>query len=257
MLEANGWAVAYTPLGLPAGYCLPSDVDAFTHIPPWSAQRLSNPPLHNLAVPSSHVEREVVDAIANLSNNLLAHTASRTLAKIKQKYPEVFKSIPVYYRVLHLLRTCHYRATVRSYIIELFEIPLDSESVKGLLEAGEKLRVNTRPPASVPSNSAGSRNSLGRSASEGDSVQSPLHTAASKEIIDGYGKARDAREGDDLPQPQPRKLNLEGIVRNTIYKLNVDTDSEESSMSEDEEDLAAPKEILEPVVLMRGGFSML
>lgn len=95
-------------------------------------------------MPTSHNERDVIAAIANLSNNLLTHTASKSLARIKQRHPDTFKDYTVAYRAIHLLQTCHYRSTVRTYILELFEIPFTRTSVKALLQAGDALRDKKR-----------------------------------------------------------------------------------------------------------------
>lgn len=113
-------------------------------LPPWTSHRLSSPPQADLGLPSSHTEREIITAIANLSNNLLTGAASKTLAKIKHKHPELFRSVPLYARALHLLNTCHYRSTVRTYIIELFHVPLTTQTVQELKAAADRARSQVR-----------------------------------------------------------------------------------------------------------------
>ena len=105
---------------------------------------MSNPPQFDLAVPVSHIDRDIIAAIANLSNNLLTHSASKSLARIKQRHPEAFKDTSVAFRAIHLLKTCHYRSTVRTYILDLFEIPFTSANVKAILDSGEAVREKKR-----------------------------------------------------------------------------------------------------------------
>lgn len=160
LLETCHWVAAHTPIGVPTGYCLPEDIDSFLEVsytpsssetylivpqlPPWSTHRLSNPPQFDLTLPTSHIERDIIAAIANLSNNLLTHAASKSLARIKQRHPETFKESSVAFRAIHLLKTCHYRSTVRTYILELFDISFTAKSVKDILSAETTIREKKR-----------------------------------------------------------------------------------------------------------------
>jgi hypothetical protein len=176
---------------------------------------VSNPPQHDLALSTSHIDRDIIAAVANLSNNLLTHAASKSLARIKQRHPEAFKDRSIMFRAIHLLKTCHYRSTVRTYILELFEIPFTARSVKEILAAGEAVREKKRNASvSQASEASGQRSSA-------------------------------ANE-----QASARALNRQTMT--AMFKLDLDTDSDSSSESEDDEREIAPKETLEPVLVMRG-----
>ena len=60
--------------------------------------------------------------------------------KARPEFQEAFSSISLYYRILHILETQRYRLPVRRFILELFDIPLDANVLKELLECGKSLQ---------------------------------------------------------------------------------------------------------------------
>lgn len=78
-------------------------------------------------------------AFANLSNHILATKASKALARLKSRHRDLFQSPSLYYRVLEMLSSYHYRLAVRRYVLELFEIPLDDRAAQAISMAGEEL----------------------------------------------------------------------------------------------------------------------
>lgn len=177
---------------------------------------MSRLPFDDLAPPAPHIEKEVITAIANLSNNLLTHTASKTLAKIKQKHPAVFRSKGLFYRTLHLLNTCRYRSTVRSYILEQFDIPLNMASVHDILEAGRQIRqTHVQPKAATQEDTD-------------DAVTPGMQGEAASNV-------RSSRRMTTI---------------DPMYRMDLDSDSDSSSSSEEES--GVHKEVLEPLVIIRG-----
>jgi len=102
ILEDYGWEATLSPLGLPTGLCIPADIEKFLsvrfpqvpfrrgsglyvlfffpQIPSWDV----TPPKKNenrLKPPASENEIEVMTAVSNLANTVIANTASRALAK--------------------------------------------------------------------------------------------------------------------------------------------------------------------------------
>jgi len=96
-----------------------------------------------LLPPESQAEMEVLAAISNLSNTVIAATASRSLAKLKSRpeYQGVFSSVPVFYRALHMISTSRYRLPVRRYIFDLFDIDLDEDVLRELGESAKALAL--------------------------------------------------------------------------------------------------------------------
>ena len=61
--------------------------------------------------------------------------------KTRAEYREVFSSPTVFTRVLHTLSTQKYKLPVRRYILDLFDLQLDVETVKVLVDARKAIRV--------------------------------------------------------------------------------------------------------------------
>ncbi|EIN12989.1 hypothetical protein PUNSTDRAFT_97994 [Punctularia strigosozonata HHB-11173 SS5] len=139
------WEATLSPLGIPTGICVPMDVRKFASIPPWAPAEV--PKETRLAPPATEAEQEVIAAIHNLANAVVANAASRTLAKMKARpeHRHIFSSPTMIYRAFHILSTQHYRLPVRRYIMDLFEFKLDADMVKSLQEAAESVRLQPSP----------------------------------------------------------------------------------------------------------------
>lgn len=83
ILDDFKWEATISPLGLPTGVCVPMEIENFLSLPAWSVA--SNGKDIRLTPPSSQQEVEVLTAISNLSNAVIANTASRSLAKYVQR----------------------------------------------------------------------------------------------------------------------------------------------------------------------------
>ncbi|VDC00682.1 unnamed protein product [Peniophora sp. CBMAI 1063] len=148
ILDDFKWEATISPLGLPTGVCVPMDIENFLSLPAWTVT--NNGKDIRLTPPSSQQEIEVLTAISNLSNAVIANTASRSLAKLKSRpeYKHIFSSIPMFYRALHIISTSRYRLPVRRFIFDLFDIQLDPDNVAGLADASRTLVMGpAKPPA--------------------------------------------------------------------------------------------------------------
>lgn len=92
---------------------------------------------------------EVIDALTNLSNHLLANPASRTLVKLKGRHPRLVAPPDLVARALHLLETQHYRLPARRFIMDLFDDPLTADSVGAILDAAKELADAAKLPPAV------------------------------------------------------------------------------------------------------------
>lgn len=104
MLDDYHWEATLSPLGLPTGMCVPGNVErlvsvrppcmrplAFvltccSQIPPWDPVVDLGEDSSRLEPPTSEEETEVLTAIYNLSNTVIANAASRTLARYDLSY---------------------------------------------------------------------------------------------------------------------------------------------------------------------------
>lgn len=143
ILAEYGWEAALSPLGVPMGICLPADLEKFTHIPPWTEYAPENTKIR-LKPTTSPQEKEVVTAIQNLANSVIANASSRTLTRLKSRpeYRLVFSSPAVFFRVLHIISTQRFRLPVRRYIIDLFNIEMNAELVSALMDNAQALRAS-------------------------------------------------------------------------------------------------------------------
>ncbi|KAI0366921.1 hypothetical protein BV20DRAFT_1001539 [Pilatotrama ljubarskyi] len=143
ILDDYHWEATLSPLGLPTGLCVPVDVDKFVSIPRWDCVAREGVDDSRLIPPESPEENEVMTAIYNLANTVIANSASRSLTKMKSKpeYRHIFSSPSMFYRALHTISSQKYRLPVRRYIFDLFNVDLDADVVRQLSECAISLRV--------------------------------------------------------------------------------------------------------------------
>ncbi|KAJ3479559.1 hypothetical protein NLI96_g8977 [Meripilus lineatus] len=143
ILDDYRWEATLSPLGLPTGLCVPLDVDKFISVPSWETVPEIDVGHTRLKSPSTDEGTEVMTAIYNLANTVIAGTASRSLGRMKTRseYKEVFSSTSMFYRALHTISSQRYRLPVRRYIIDLFNIELDADVMKTLSECGKALKM--------------------------------------------------------------------------------------------------------------------
>lgn len=143
ILSDYGWEATLSPLGFPTGLCVPIELEKFLLIPPWDSTPPHGDGDRRLIPPESQAEIEVTTAISNLSNTVIAATASRSLAKLKSRpeYQGVFSSVPMFYRALHMISTSRYRLPVRRYVFDLFDIDLDGDVLRQLDESALALAL--------------------------------------------------------------------------------------------------------------------
>ncbi|WVR08773.1 hypothetical protein IAU60_005831 [Kwoniella sp. DSM 27419] len=127
LLEELGWISTRTPLGKTTGLCLPNDISRFANIEAWErpSSEAQYPPLPKLI----GLEAEIMTSIANLSNYVLAAGAMNNLKRIRTRHPRYFSSITLFHRALRSISTNHYQAPVRRFILDLFEIKLEEETL--------------------------------------------------------------------------------------------------------------------------------
>ncbi|TRM64014.1 Rapamycin-insensitive companion of mTOR, middle domain-containing protein [Schizophyllum amplum] len=195
------WESTLSPLGLPTGLCMPMHVERFVSLPPWEEHRPEDH-THRLLPPKEPKELEVLTAIQNLANTVIANTASRSLAKMKSRpeYRKVFASPTMFYRALHTISAQHYRLPVRRYIIDLFNVDLDATSVTALRETSRTLIPH---PSHKPSYSEVNRYSmLGR-----------LARPASDDDMDGEVTSAASSTEADMKAEEPAPVALPAVNR--------------------------------------------
>ncbi|KAJ7672758.1 Rapamycin-insensitive companion of mTOR, N-term-domain-containing protein [Mycena rosella] len=163
ILDDYRWEATLSPLGLPTGLCIPVDLDMFISIPPWT-QHVPDKSESRLIPPTSQTELDVITAIHNLANTVIANAASRSLARMKSRpeFKSIFSSPSMFFRALHTVSTQRYRLPVRRYIMDLFTIELDAEVVAALSESAKALKAHPSYKPSKESNRVSMFGPLGR-----------------------------------------------------------------------------------------------
>ncbi|KAJ7819414.1 Rapamycin-insensitive companion of mTOR, N-term-domain-containing protein [Mycena olivaceomarginata] len=163
ILDDYRWEATLSPLGLPTGLCIPVDLDMFISIPPWT-QHPADKTESRLIPPTSQTELDVITAIHNLANTVIANAASRSLARMKSRpeFKSIFASPAMFFRALHTVSTQRYRLPVRRYIMDLFTIDLDAEVVAALSEAAKTMKAHPSFKPSKESNRVSMFGPLGR-----------------------------------------------------------------------------------------------
>jgi len=128
---------------MPTGLCVPANLEAFITIPPWAPVVVKRT-VSNLIPPTAEAEIEVITAIQNLANTVIANTSSRSLARMKSRpeYHRIFSSPTIFFRALHIISTQRFRLPIRRYIIDLFTLELKQELVTKLKQCATVLQVH-------------------------------------------------------------------------------------------------------------------
>jgi len=154
ILNDYHWEATLDPLGMPTGLCVPSDYEAFTTIPSWTPIVIDRTQCR-LIPPTAEAEIEVITAIQNLANTVIANAASRSLARMKSRpeYRHIFTSPAMFYRALHIISSQRYRLPIRRYIVDLFNLELNQELVTKLKQSASVLKVHPSYKMSASDNS--------------------------------------------------------------------------------------------------------
>ncbi|RUS25161.1 hypothetical protein BC938DRAFT_472546 [Jimgerdemannia flammicorona] len=209
-------------------------------IPNWKFKgSLAMPPNINPARPQSWVEKEILKSIGDMSNHILAKAASKSLVKMKQRYPDYFKRLPLFHLAMQLIGSYHYRFEVRKYIVEMFDIRFDlhqlavldaicsddhddadthtdigdadeNGSVEGgaILDGGSPRDVNGENGriANLPSSAVGSALRLGARRRKRSSVENGYAA-----IIAASMASENADVGEEEKEPEVPKVKLEPL----------------------------------------------
>jgi hypothetical protein len=138
---------ATVPVGAASDLLLVPVAWLFIKIPPWKPAELGEPGSFQVVPCTSALERSVLLAIGNLSNHVQASSSFAALYRLKRSHHELFASIPLFYRALHVVSTNHHRLPIRRFLFELFDIRLTPDVVLALREASVALRA---PPTATP-----------------------------------------------------------------------------------------------------------
>jgi len=131
ILSDYGWEATTDPVGFTTGLCVPVNLSKFVSIPSWILLN-PHPSFTSLPPLTSAIEQDVLRAIQNLGNSVIANSSSRTLARIKSRgtHADVFSSVALCCHVFNELARQRYRLPVRRYILDLLDLQLSLDTVQ-------------------------------------------------------------------------------------------------------------------------------
>jgi hypothetical protein len=212
LIQDAGWRISVSTAlhrGDVYAFCMPSQ--DFLRLPRWTVQHPSLPPPSSIDSSLSKVHQMILKHVAGLGNSIIAAKASRSLARLKQRYPSSFRldgvgkeagekssnmmeSEVLFTQILHLLDTRPFRQSIRRYLWELFDFDLDFDLVQRLLLI-RKAFEDEEDAVSFPQeeSSVGSANS-GRTQADGNRIQ---HGHKTNSHFFDEEDMTDASESDD------------------------------------------------------------
>ncbi|KAJ2956653.1 hypothetical protein NQZ79_g7530 [Umbelopsis isabellina] len=142
VLGELGWEGVVSPNGVVEGLCVPLNLHDFLTvsclliISNWDYHgELPPPPRVAASVKDNETVIAILKNVGDMSNHIIANEASKNLARLRQRYPEYFSRVDVFYSVMQLLNSYHFRLVVRNYILDAFDIKFDMEQLNDLDEA--------------------------------------------------------------------------------------------------------------------------
>ena len=150
LLDECGWDSVSKGMDDPLGICIPTNLSAFfgtgltaigTNDDEDDEEMVEEAFPH---VQTDSIKQSIIEALSNLSNQILANDASKKLVELSRKHGDRFKSIDLFLETMGLLEKYKYKLPVRKFIFELFDSSYLLEKIaKRQKEAQRKSRQGT------------------------------------------------------------------------------------------------------------------
>jgi len=126
ILAEHGWDAATDQNGQSLGYCLPPSLDILFSIQPRVVESTSRPQITLKSMPPARdeddpTEPRVISLVIDLGNTVLTKRAIGELHSIRNKKPELFKSVAVFRRVMYIFECHRFRLPVMRFVIDMFD----------------------------------------------------------------------------------------------------------------------------------------
>lgn len=144
-LKKLGWEVTLDKFNESRGIAFPLDLDRFLYLPP--TEYRGSLPLEQLRgeLPKDDdyaddpIAKDIFMSVGNLSNHIVANSASKQLTKLRTEVPHYFARSELYHDVLEILYSYRYKLNAHRFIHELFDrVLLNEEALKHWNTPGRK-----------------------------------------------------------------------------------------------------------------------
>lgn len=145
ILDELEWESVERVMGYPLGICLPRNLENFL-IKPQQDSIGCEEEMKEEAFPhvqTDPVKRAIVEALSNLSNQILANDASRRLVELSRKHGERFRSTEQFIEAMALMEKYKFKLPIRKFIFELFDTGYLLEKMTARKQQGKKNRNGT------------------------------------------------------------------------------------------------------------------
>ncbi|ORY81605.1 Rapamycin-insensitive companion of mTOR, middle domain-domain-containing protein [Protomyces lactucae-debilis] len=124
LLEKSGWQGTVTRMGNPTGVCVPQTARSVLELSSWSSVNVKSVENDGGDIGLDSLEgtqRDIANALCNLSNHILANDAARQLVRLRQRHADAFFTKKMLDLTFDLLSRYQHRQGVRRFMIHLFQ----------------------------------------------------------------------------------------------------------------------------------------
>ncbi|ODQ64875.1 hypothetical protein NADFUDRAFT_8425, partial [Nadsonia fulvescens var. elongata DSM 6958] len=123
LLDEFRWTTSLLITGEPKGLGVCQNIDVLFNNNNEELAASKSMPLITAWIPTTTdpIKTQILTALSNLSNQVLANEASLTLVKLEARYTDRFQNVDLFMETMRILERFRYRQLMRRFIFELFD----------------------------------------------------------------------------------------------------------------------------------------
>ncbi|KAJ1907698.1 hypothetical protein LPJ71_004024, partial [Coemansia sp. S17] len=135
----KGWLLCSSCYGA-YEFAVPPRLESIFEVRDWASGGLLegtyvfSPDTEDLGEELDSVQKEIIDSVITMSNQVLVNPSSKTLMRLRMSHPHYFRLLPLYLRAMYLLGKYRYRLSARRFIYDIFDVNLATLHQEMLLE---------------------------------------------------------------------------------------------------------------------------
>ncbi|KAJ2030682.1 hypothetical protein H4S03_006948 [Coemansia sp. S3946] len=135
----KGWLLCSSCYGA-YEFAVPPRLESIFEVGDWASGGLLegtyvfSPDTEDLGEELDSVQKEIIDSVITMSNQVLVNPSSKTLMRLRMSHPHYFRLLPLYLRAMYLLGKYRYRLSARRFVYDIFDVNLATLHQEMLLE---------------------------------------------------------------------------------------------------------------------------
>ncbi|KAJ2046212.1 hypothetical protein H4S04_005169 [Coemansia sp. S16] len=135
----KGWLLCSSCYGA-YEFAVPPRLESIFEVRDWASGGLLegtyvfSPDTEDLGEELDSVQKEIIDSVITMSNQVLVNPSSKTLMRLRMSHPHYFRLLPLYLRAMYLLGKYRYRLSARRFVYDIFDVNLATLHQEMLLE---------------------------------------------------------------------------------------------------------------------------